>query len=338
MSNSNELQKVFKKRNFYTMKDSGNIFSFALILPLVVGLMFAYIAMAIASGSGVKFPEDVNVANYMFENFIWFAIIFSMITQIVFLCIYLLYHKICRISYKATQISFKKANPLTCILCAVVGVMCVVGFVWLIEGCFGQLFETLHLNTEAPSLPLNNVGWLFVNLLLLGVVPAICEELLFRGIFYAGFRRQYSVFVSVLLSALTFALMHQNITQFIYPFLIGIILCVVYEKTGNLLYTIIIHMFNNIATVILTYLLQNGIIHLTFFVTWWGVLCAILLAGVTVLILWLLYKFYLSKKPKLEKQDEGELTQSPPIMVGKFSLVYICATVLAIVMIVINAI
>ncbi len=320
------------------MKDSGIVFLFALILPLVAGIMFAYISMAIISASGVKFPENANVANYMFENFIWFAIIFSMMTQIVFLCIYLLYHKICRISYKATQISFKKANPLTCVLCAVVGILCVVGFVWLIEGCFGQLFEILHLNKNVPSLPMNNVGWFFVNLLLLGVVPSICEELLFRGIFYAGFRKQYAVWTSVLLSALTFALMHQSITQFIYPFLIGIILCIVYEKTGNLLYTIIIHMFNNIATVILTYLLENGIIHLTFFVTWWGVLCAILLAAVTILILWLLYKFYLSKHSKIEKQEEGEVTQSPPLMAGKFSLVYICASVLAIIMIVINAI
>ena len=178
MSNSKELQKTFQKRNFYTMKDSGMIFLLALVLPLVFGLMFAYISMAIVSSGGVEFPKDANIANFMFDNFVWFAIIFSMITQVVFLCTYLLYHKFCRISYKATQISFKKANPLTCVLCAVVGIMCVVGFVWLIEGCFGQLFEILHLNKDVPSLPLNSIGWLFVNLLLLGIIPAICEELL----------------------------------------------------------------------------------------------------------------------------------------------------------------
>ncbi len=342
--------QTFQKRNFYSMKDSGIVYILVLLIPLVVGLLFSYISISIVQSMGVEFAEGTNVINKLFEDYLWFAIPYVVLTQIVFLCIWLVYHPAAKISYSATKVSFKKANIKTILLSIFVGIICVLGFIWLIEGCFGKLFDLMKPDTNSLELPLTNVGWLFVNLLLLGVVPAICEELLFRGVIFGGLRKSYSSTTSILLTGLLFAMMHQNIMQFIYPFILGCVLSAVMDKTHNILYPILIHMFNNFTTIIISYIFVtvNKVEDTSklFNTEWWGIIVAILLAVVTCVILWLIYRFYLQKHEKTEEngsaQDENAQveaqTTSQPIMVGKISLNLVIGILLAAIMIVINLI
>ena len=339
MENTKELRKSLDKRNFYTVKDTGRVYLYALILPLAIGIVFCYISMAIVLGTGYTFPENSNAIVVMFNEFIWFAILYSFLTQIVFISIFFCYNKTNRIKYSACNISFKQANVWSVLLSAVVGIVCVLGFIWLIEGCFGGLFEVMGIDTEASvSLPLNTVGWYFVNLLILGIVPAICEELIFRGIIFQGLKERFSKVVSVLLSALMFALMHQNIVQFIYPFILGCVLAVVMDRTNNLLYPMIIHFFNNFTTITISFLANIKAIDLSFNLTWWFILLAIFLAGLTCALLWLLDKYYLRKHKKIEVEKTGELTQTPPLSVGKFPVTVICGIVVALVILIVNAV
>ncbi len=357
-SNENSKLQVFKRRNFYTLKDSGIVYILALIFPLVLGLFFAYISVFIATSMGIEFAEGTNIIYELFDNYLWFSIPYMLLTQIVFLSIWLIYHPSAKISYSASKISFKHANYKTILISILIGIICVLGFIWLIEGCFGRLFSMIKPDYYSPELPLYNVGWLFLNLLILGIIPAICEELLFRGIIFGGLRKNYPAWISVLLTGLLFALMHQNILQFIYPFILGCVLSIVMEKTGNLLYPILIHAFNNFTTIIISYIFITCKVDAksVFNVQWWGILLAIVLAIVTCLILWLIYRFYLSRHKKLGEEDslitiktnENNLkaiekdknsnTISQPIMVGKISLNLIIGILLAIIMIVINLI
>ena len=363
-NNINELKKVFQKRNFYTLKDSANIFLYALLLPLAVGIVFSYITIAVARNLKLEVGEGENLSIFLIENnYLGYIIPSLLLTQVVFLCVYLAYHKIDRISFRATKLSLKKANIWTSLLSVFVGIVCVLGFVWLIEGCFGNFFQKIGISTS-PEIPVENVGMLFVYLLVLGVVPAIVEELLFRGVIFQGLRSRFSRVASVLLCAALFALMHQNIEQLIYPFLLGCVLSLVMEKTGNLLYCIIIHMFNNLSTIILSYIVNTVLgkqIADILPITWWGVLCAILIAAATIAVLWLIYHFYLKKidaedlqeeenltikkkksfftKPqKLELEKEGEINQTPPVMAGKLPLTMVVGIVIALIFLVINAI
>lgn len=336
-SNFNELQKIFKKRNFYTLKDSGNIFLYALLLPLAVGFVFSFIITFIAKKLGIEAGAGENLSNILIEgNYLWYIIPTLLLTQIVFVCLYFSYHKIARISLKATNLSFKKANIWSVLFSAFVGILCIIGFVWLIEGCFGNLFDRLGIGSS-PEFPIENVGMLFVYLFLLGVLPAICEELIFRGVIFQGLKSKFSTITSVLVCATLFAIMHQNIEQLIYPFLLGIVLGFVMEKTGNLLYCIIIHMFNNFTTIILSYLMATGAIKISFNTSWWGCLCAILLAVATVGILFLIYHFYLRKHKKIENEKDGELNQTPPLMAGKLPVSMVVGIVIALFFLVINA-
>ncbi|MBP3431864.1 MAG: CPBP family intramembrane metalloprotease [Clostridia bacterium] len=338
MENEKILKKTSQKRNFYTLKDGANVYFYALLFPLAIGLILGYITIAIAKGTGFKCAEDANVLNELMNaGYFGVTLLFTMLTQIVFVVTYFCYHKANRIKFSASGVSFKKANIWTALLCALAGIMFCFGFIWLIEGCFGKLFDVLGISSSSVPFPLDNVGWLFVNLLLLGVVPAIVEELLFRGVIFKGLRNYYSAVASIILCGVLFALIHQNIMQFVYPFVLGCILSFVMEKTGNLLYPILIHMFNNFTTIILSFLMNIGVLEITFNVTWWGCICAVLVAAATVAILWLIYRFYLKKQEKIEEKPEGELVQSPPAMAGKIPVSLITSVLIAIVIIVINA-
>ena len=79
------------------------------------------------------------------------------------------------------------------------------------------------------------------------LVPAICEEFLFRGAILTNclpFGRSNAI----LISALLFSLMHQNAEQILYAFAAGIFLVVVYERTGSIWACFFLHLMNNFAS------------------------------------------------------------------------------------------
>ena len=96
-------------------------------------------------------------------------------------------------------------------------------------------------------------------------------------------------------------------------------------------------MFNNFTTITLSYLSIKNKINLSRTVSWgWYIVIAIACAAVTCALLWVIYRFYLKKQPKVEVEDEGEVNQPQPISIGKFPMTLIVGGVLALVMIVIN--
>lgn len=70
--------------------------------------------------------------------------------------------------------------------------------------------------------------------------------------------RQYGERIAVLLSALVFALLHQNLFQFFYAFGLGLIFAYIYTRTGRLRYPILLHGFINfLGSVVAPWLLSN---------------------------------------------------------------------------------
>lgn len=85
---------------------------------------------------------------------------------------------------------------------------------------------------------------MWANLLVIVLLAPIIEELLFRKMLIDR-TIQYGEGISVFLSALFFGLFHGNLNQFAYAFVIGGIFGFVYVKTGNVKYTIGMHMLIN---------------------------------------------------------------------------------------------
>ncbi|MCF8059234.1 MAG: ABC transporter permease subunit [Bacteriovoracaceae bacterium] len=68
--------------------------------------------------------------------------------------------------------------------------------------------------------------------LLFAVIPGFVEEILFRGIIFNGFRKQYSFLISTIVSSLLFGIIHFSMFKFGHTFVIGLFLAFVYEKRG----------------------------------------------------------------------------------------------------------
>ncbi len=87
------------------------------------------------------------------------------------------------------------------------------------------------------------------------LAPAFAEEVLFRGVLYTNLR-PYGKTFAVLTSAVMFSLMHQNVGQLFYTFVAGVIMAMIYEASGSIWGSILLHMFNNLYAV-----LQSAILY-----------------------------------------------------------------------------
>jgi sodium transport system permease protein len=85
---------------------------------------------------------------------------------------------------------------------------------------------------------------LWVLILALGVTPALCEELLFRGLVFSGFRKLGPT-AAVLLSALLFAFAHASIYRLVPTFTLGALLGYTRLRSGSIVPGMILHGLNN---------------------------------------------------------------------------------------------
>ncbi len=116
-----------------------------------------------------------------------------------------------------------------------------------------------------------------------GILSPIMEELVFRGIVFGNLRKLTGLWQSVFLSALLFGLIHFNIVQFVYAFLLGIVLALFMYKSGHMYAAMIGHITANAFAVIRT---ETGILDNTLdgSVMAWIVSVAALVVGVVFMV------------------------------------------------------
>lgn len=110
-------------------------------------------------------------------------------------------------------------------------------------GRFGYVSSEIKL----PSL--NGAG-LFGVLFVVAVLPAIFEELIFRGLLLKGLKN-FGTVAAVLLCGALFSLYHQNPAQTIYQFLCGAAFALVAVRAGSILPTVLSHFLNNAFVIVL---------------------------------------------------------------------------------------
>ncbi len=91
----------------------------------------------------------------------------------------------------------------------------------------------------------------WANLLVLGILAPILEELFYRKLVIDRLRR-FGDLPAVLISGLLFGLIHGNFSQFFYATLIGVFFGLIYLRTGKLRYSISLHMSVNLLGGVMT--------------------------------------------------------------------------------------
>jgi len=107
-----------------------------------------------------------------------------------------------------------------------------------------------ELLQDAFDLLLTN-EYIILSIILIGIIPAFLEEMLFRGVILSGFRENYSPKKAIIVSAVLFGIVHLNPWQFVTAFIVGIISAWICLKTKSILPAIYIHLFNNMLAVFL---------------------------------------------------------------------------------------
>ena len=111
---------------------------------------------------------------------------------------------------------------------------------------FLEMFQNL-LTADSPG----RFAWL---ILLIAITPAICEELVFRGVLLQGLSREMSMAKAVVGSALVFGIFHlsfETVIRFLPTAWLGLLMAFVVWHTRSLFASMLMHFLNNATAVVL---------------------------------------------------------------------------------------
>ncbi|MBN2747580.1 MAG: CPBP family intramembrane metalloprotease [Bacteroidales bacterium] len=115
--------------------------------------------------------------------------------------------------------------------------------------------------TEA-LLSTDRFGTFFFNLFTFAILPAIGEELVFRGFLMKAFAKKIrNIHLNIFLVSLLFSALHLQFFGFLPRLFLGILLGYLYFWSKNLWIPIFIHFLNNGLTVTVYYLFNAQLIH-----------------------------------------------------------------------------
>ena len=142
-----------------------------------------------------------------------------------------------------------KKVPMKSLGLTIILVVLIYPVILLLNGVFLSLLSNFIEYKNFPmELMLQNVP-IFNYLIFMCLVPAICEEVLFRGTLTNAYN-VYGERFAIVVSALVFALFHFDIQNFIAPFLLGLLFASLIEVTGSILPAILGHFVNNVLAVL----------------------------------------------------------------------------------------
>ncbi len=102
---------------------------------------------------------------------------------------------------------------------------------------------------------------LMIGLLVMGIIPAVGEELLFRGLVQPLCQQiTRNPHSAIIVSALSFSAIHLQFYGFVPRFLLGALFGYLYWWTKDLTFPMAAHFLNNAVTLLLLFLHQRGII------------------------------------------------------------------------------
>lgn len=294
--------QTFQKNKFYNFQDMGIFYIISLLAPYVISLLLILICQMVVS-SGVP-QEQLN------ESVVC-TIFSALCSPVAFAIVFFAFNKVKKVSFSAAKVNFKIGVANTAI-CFAVSLICVFGMQYLVGGV-DYLLEQGGYDLQAIALPMDHAGWLVLGLILMAVLPAIFEELIFRGVLLNGLRRGLGDITALFISALMFALMHGSIQQLLYPFALGLVLGWLAMRTGSTFTSMLVHFLNNAIVIIVNYFsVRHGLDMSISYTSAWVWVLAVALAVVAGVLIYIIERFYFKGKNQIEEQDFCENNKNRP--------------------------
>ena len=127
-----------------------------------------------------------------------------------------------------------------------------------LEATMKQLEET-SMKTTMALLKSDSTGTWLANMVVIAIVPAIGEELIFRGVVQKLFVKwSKNIHLGIWLAAILFSVMHMQFYGFIPRMLMGALLGYIFVYSGSIFLPMLAHFFNNGFVVTLHYLIGDA--------------------------------------------------------------------------------
>jgi membrane protease YdiL (CAAX protease family) len=211
---------------------------------------------------------------------------------------------------------YLRLNAKTTFLFAVLGILILITsapFIDLIYHLNQQLklpsslsgLEKLISDTEATDARLTLLFLktprptdLWINLIAIAIIPALSEELLFRGCFQQVMKEwTKNNHWAVWLTAAIFSFIHFQFYGFVPRMLLGALMGYLFLWSGSLWVPILAHAFNNGVQIVLSYLHEHGMIQLDVTSTeMLPVSVTIIATVICIVLLWLYRKLVIERK------------------------------------------
>lgn len=200
---------------------------------------------------------------------------------------------------------------LACV--CVLGLMC---FMAPLTNWIYDLMEKAGLSRPSVDLPRQLVPLLLTATF----VPAVCEELVFRGVVAQGLiRGMRNKTIAVVVSGALFSLFHANPAQTLHQFAVGCLLSVLLLRGGSLWACVIVHFVNNLAAVVCEFVLPEAV-----FTSW--ITC--LVGGVVATGSFVAYILLVKPAPHAFDLGKQQSTPFAPVPTMLFALTVVAFVVL----------
>ncbi len=209
---------------------------------------FQYINYVFAFTVGIRLVADFIPFALLTKNPIWLLVI----SQIILILPSVAYLYFTRQRY-TIAIGLKKLSLGNVFL--LVGFTLCMSPIMALVNAFSRIYAVDSTTNIMSRISMDNP--FLLSLLCIAVIPAVLEESVYRGVFYQEYRK-INPFGAIFFSALLFGLLHGNLNQFTYAFVMGIIMAFIIEATDSILSTMIIHFTINGMSVITMYALTNS--------------------------------------------------------------------------------
>ena len=273
------------KKTFFDLTAVGKIFLWLIVLPQILVLLGEVVLIVIAPLFGQTAQDVIGLTGVQ--------IAFTMLAQVAFLIIILVLNKKYNLQ-KAMSIS-KKLGTQNAIISVALGIIAVLSL-YPIVSWFDVFLQSVGYNVSTVGFEITSPFMLILGIVLLAFVPAVLEELVFRGAILQGLKR-YGKWVAIFSTSALFVLLHGSLQQVVFPFLVSIILCQTALKTDNVLASIVVHFVSNTTSLVVSYIGFGAVLGT---LPLWA---SFLLAGAGMALMLFLTKFLKSTaKPKTAEE------------------------------------
>lgn len=220
----------------------GYAYTVAVLCALVFSLLFSLVTSAVASICNLT-AEDLESSNASkLLNFLP-GVLAIATTLIIF------YKKNGKTSLTLLSVNRFKPKFLAVMILLPVGVLLGLGS---LNTLFVSLLKKIGYSAPVAELPSFSAVNLTFAIIVIGILPPLFEELLFRGVITSSLKGLGKYPCALLVGGL-FALYHMNPQQTIYQFLVGFIFTLIAIESESVIPTTVAHVINNLIVVFTEY-------------------------------------------------------------------------------------